>query len=151
MAARDHAPGTCAATLKSAAPWFKRLFFGDLPLAVEWSLRREPYRWTHSDPNPYLNGHICTLHHDSGVVVWRHSGGAYGDKVQGSHVPTWGGVTALSSIGLSPGHHLIHAAANRWVRFNARSANPGRDIIEALTGSASSPAQVDVASSREAK
>lgn len=85
--------------------FLKRLFFGDIPLKIYRSMRDEPDTWTLSLTGAYLL-------HPKRVSVW------IANKVSGVHVEkngaeVWGGVTMFSVFRLSPGHHLIWAAASK--------------------------------------
>lgn len=112
--------GLCPPSPAHVAGWLSRLFFGRVPVEVARSLKREPEAWSaDTERNPYLSLNY-QLEHRSGLTLWI-ANSAYGQQV----VPPggvcygpghWGGVTVLSSIGLSPGHWLLWAAARRWAR-----------------------------------
>lgn len=93
----------------------KELFFGPIPVEVARSLREEAANWT-SDTERM--GSPFVLAHKSGLELWV-ANSAYGMEVR-TEWPRcrtlWGGVGLLSCIGLSPGHHYLRHAANRWIR-----------------------------------
>ncbi len=77
------------------------------------SLDNHPEEWTQN---------FGTLDHKGGLSVWRHNR-AYGVEIlyRGSHI--WGGVTLLSTFGLSPSHWALSNAIGRWQRRNASIAD----------------------------
>lgn len=62
-------------------------------------------------------------HRRTGVSVWIYSG-EFGLEIAAGPFgqPLWGGVTMLSSIGLSPRHWRLNRAVRRWFERNAMSA-----------------------------
>lgn len=103
-----------------------RAFFGEIPLRVARSLREEPTRWSHDG---LRMSQVYELRHDSGLILWV-ANGTYGMRVENKNA-RWGGVTGLSSFGLSPGHHLLRRAADKWLRaFAADYRSP--DLLAAL-------------------
>lgn len=105
----------------------KVLFFGADPVAVARSLAEEPNAWT-SDARAL--GSLYEITHRSGLSLWC-ANGSYGMRIfTPRNRCLWGGVTALSSVGLSPGHHLLRRAANRWIAENEiRAALRAQDFL----------------------
>lgn len=102
----------------------KVIVFGRIPVAVAHSLKSTPEKWS-------LGYGAFEVGHNSGISVWIASGvhgvAVYRDGARctgGALV--WGGVTGLSALGLSPGHHYLHHAVNRWLRRTRR------DIVSVL-------------------
>lgn len=94
---------------------WKEAFFGHIPVAVAKSLREDAGSWT-SDTERM--GSPYQLTHSSGVIVWV-ANCTFGMEVFADEHrlrKAWGGVSALSVFGLSPGHHFLRHAANRWLR-----------------------------------
>lgn len=90
----------------------KRLIFAPEVLAVARSLRDDAGSWNGDDH--------YRLVHPNGVRVWRENR-AYGLHIAVGHSwlgerKVWGGVTMLSSFGLSLSHHLLNHAIKRWER-----------------------------------
>jgi hypothetical protein len=101
------------------------LFFGRLPVAVATSLRDEPEAWRDShDDNPFAD-RAYRLVHRNGTELWV-GNRAYGIQVNVPGCRKWGDVTVLSSIALSPGHHLIWRAASRWLVSHGYTATGER-------------------------
>lgn len=82
------------------------IFFGRAPIAVARSLAADPSAWSRSN---YM------LHHVSGFSLWI-ANRPYGAEIERDSISVWGGVSFLSTFGLSPGHHLLNAAIRRWER-----------------------------------
>ena len=119
----------------SALEACKRVFFGETPLLIARSLRDEPAAWIHDSSEwrrePYK------LHHRGGVALWI-ANGSYGmqvrvgDRLSGE--AQWGGVTMISTFGLSPGHHLLRRAADKWLLFYGPLPMRSAEVIaEALS------------------
>ena len=75
------------------------------------SMREHPEQWT-------VNA--CHVRHSSGVEVWT-ANSAYGIGLRGFGVD-WGGVTMLSSFGLSFRHWQLWFAAKKLIAANLSKA-----------------------------
>ncbi len=87
--------------------------------AVCKSLDEHPDEW-----KPFKFGDTTyELTHTSGLYVWA-ANQAYGVSIRERENGTklFGGVTFLSSFGLSPSHWVLSAAINRWKARDTRSA-----------------------------
>lgn len=87
---------------------------GKIPFMVVQSLTKEPAEWTLS---------FCRLRHTNGIAIWV-GNQAYGISVEGVETRLYGGVTGLSSMGLSLGHHYIHRAVQKWIAEDAITPRP---------------------------
>lgn len=87
-----------------------RLLFGEVPCVLAKSLRDRPDQWRATN---------FELVHATGLEVWT-ANSVYGCSVNKGNRTLWGGVSALSTFGLSPGHWYLKLAADGWVRRRIR-------------------------------
>jgi len=76
---------------------------------VVWSLDNEPQKWS------YDAGGFRLCHENGKVEVWI-TNRSYGLHITLQNRRVWGGVTWLSTVGLSVSHWRLWRAVKRWER-----------------------------------
>lgn len=103
----------------------KVMFFGETPVVIAEDLRRNPLDWRPStERNPLLLRAYRLERRGSALNVWIASSW-WGVTVYSRGAALWGGVTVLSTFGLSPGHWLLWSAVRFALKAQAAEALAG--------------------------